>query len=147
MAIGRWVASLQSLSEAPSSETVVHQHVRAGRLAHRTLRTVMPKSGMRRYCGLLTSAVVVAEFVHPVDEARVERHIGAGIARANLRPGRTPEQILAAVSAALRTGARLLESMVERAEPAARTLAARAETIEAEVQSDLSISGTAYEPR
>lgn len=138
MALGRWIEALAALAEGPVSEGTIRQHVRAGRLAHRTLRTLRPGSGMRRYCGLLTSSLVVAEFVHPANRADVEGHMDSGIARARLRPSRSDEVILEAVSAALRTGARLVEGMVDRAEPAVLMLASSAETLESDVEARLS---------
>lgn len=137
MALGRWLAALHALGSEPVSDAVILRHIRAGRLAHRTLRNLKPRSGMRRYCGLLTSSVVVAEFVHPDNQACVEHHIEAGIARARRRPGRSDEMIQAAVSAALRTGARLVEDMAMRAEPVAKKIAASAETIESDVEARL----------
>ena len=137
MALGRWIEALSQLADHPVSETTIRQHVRAGRLAHRTLRTLKPGSGMRRYCGLLTSSLVVAEFVHPANVEDIEGHMDSGIARARLRPSRTDEAILEAVSAALRTGARLVEGMVDRADPAVKLLASSAETLERDVENRL----------
>lgn len=139
MALGRWIEALSALSDRPVSENAIRQHVRAGRLAHRTLRTLKPSSGMRRYCGLLTSSLVVAEFVHPANAPDIEGHIDSGIARAHLRPGRSDDAILEAVSAALRTGARLVEDMVDRAEPTVRLLASSAETLESDVEDRLRV--------
>jgi len=139
MALGRWIEALSQLNERPVSEATLRQHVRAGRLAHRTLRTLKPGSGMRRYCGLLTSSLVVAEFVHPANAADIEGHMDSGIARARLRPSRSDEAILEAVSAALRTGARLVEGMVDRAEPAVKLLASSAETLERDVENRLRV--------
>lgn len=136
MAISRWIDALQALSNRQVSAGAVDRHVKAGRIAHRSLRTLMPSSGMRRYCGLLTSSLVVAEFVHPDNQADVTAQIEAGIARAR-RGGRSDDVILEAVSAALRTGARLMGSMADRAEPKARAIAARAETVEAEIAEQL----------
>jgi hypothetical protein len=133
MAVNRWVHALQSLSESPVNEATIHRHVQAGRLAHRTLRTVRPRSGMRKYCGVLTSAVVVAEFVHPDNTDLVEARIEAGLQRARLDPRRSDEAILDAVSAALRTGARVAEMVADRAEPRTQALAERAESVESEV--------------
>lgn len=138
MAVNRWVQALQGLAGARASATVIHRHVQAGRLAHRALRTLKPGSGMRRYCGVLTSAVVVAEFVHPQDAPVIRREIEAGIARAQQGAGRSDAVVLEAVSAALRTGARLAESVADRAEPRALELAQRAESVEAEVKARLS---------
>lgn len=137
MALNRWVNALQSLSEAPVSEAVIARHVQAGRLAHRTLRTLKPNSGMRRYCGVLTSSLVVSEFVHPDNEAQIREEIQKGITRAKLDRHRSDEVILEAVSAALRTGARLAESTAEKAEPKARELAAQAERVESDVEARL----------
>jgi len=137
MALGRWIEALSALAEAPVPEATIRQHVRAGRLAHRTLRTLKPSCGMRRYCGLLTSSVVVAEFVHPANLADIEGHIESGIARAGLRPDRSDDVILGAVSAALRTGAGLVEGMVGRAEPAVLLLSSSAETLESDVEARL----------
>ncbi|MEM1023227.1 MAG: hypothetical protein AAF627_14680 [Myxococcota bacterium] len=137
MALNRWVAALQSLSEGPVSETVIFRHVQAGRLAHRTLRTLKPQSGMRRYCGVLTSSLVVSEFVHPGNAGHVAQEMKRGIERAKLDRRRSDEVILEAVSAALRTGARLAESTAEKAEPKARELAARAERVESDVEARL----------
>lgn len=137
MAVSRWVNALDALGKRPVSESVIDRHVKAGRLAHRTLRTVRPRSGMRKYCGLLTSSIVVAEFVHPETLPTIRVQIGAGIERAR-RGGREDDVIVEAVSAALRTAARLVDMMADRAEPKARAIAARAETVEAEVAAQLS---------
>ncbi|MGF1509523.1 MAG: hypothetical protein ACFB9M_08480 [Myxococcota bacterium] len=133
MAVNRWVAALQGLSDNPVTEGVVERHVQAGRLAHRTLRTLRPRSGMRKYCGVLTSAVVVAEFVHPENREHVDAKIVAGLRRARLDPKRSDEVILEAVSAALRMGARVAEVVADAAEPRTQELAARAESVEADV--------------
>ena len=138
MAVSRWITALVGLGAKRSSRSVIKAHIDAGRLAHRMLATLRPQADLRSGCGQITSAAVVAEFVHPDDSVLVNELLEEGLFRGRKARGiRTDEEVLAAASRALRTGAELLENMAAKAEPAAVDLLAQAEVVEAKVEADL----------
>ena len=110
-------------------------------VAYRTLRALRRKSGLIRV-GQLTSAVVVAEFVHPQDLPFVEDQIEEGWYRSRRALNmKSDEDVLAGSSRALREGAYLLEKMADRAEPALARLLEEADGLEARVERDLAQAG------
>lgn len=140
MAVGRWVTALQGLGKQGAPLSVVKGHIDAGRIAHRMLRTLRPKAQLLSGCGQLTSAVVVADFVHDEAQVYVAEQIEEGLYRGRNAPGvGSDEDVLAAASRALRAGAELLEGMADRAEPALRALGEKAEGLEADVEARLSV--------
>lgn len=145
MAVSRWVQAVLTLSEtrripAERLNTLAKGHVDAGRLAHRMLATLRSKAGLRSGCGQLACAVVVAELAPCEASEFLDEQIEEGLARAlHARGVRDEAHALSAASAAIREGARLLERMAERAEPAAEDLLSRAERVEADVEAKLRI--------
>lgn len=144
MAVARWVQAILTLStrEGQGSperrEALAKGHVDAGRLAHRMLATLRRGAGLRSGCGQLTCAVVVAELAPGDLQEFLDEQIEEGLSRAlNARRVKSGEAALGAASAALRTGARLLERMAERAEPAVQDLVRRAERVEDDVAAGL----------
>ena len=138
MAVSRWVAALVELGTQRNSATIIKAHVDAGRIAHRTLATLRPQADLRSGCGQITSAAVVAEFVHADDRAIVDEQLEEGLHRGLRARGiHSDEDVMAAVSRALRTAAELLEHMANKAEPAASDLLAQADVVEAKVEADL----------
>lgn len=134
MAVNRWVAALVDLGTAQASPTAIRAHVDAGRIAHRMLATLRPHADLRSGCGQITSAAVVAEFVHPDDRAVIDEMLEEGLFHGRKARGvRADDDVLAAASRALRTGAELLEQMATKAEPAAADLLAQADVVEAQV--------------
>lgn len=134
MAVNRWVSALNKADAKVLPEFVLKGHIDAGRVAHRMLVTLRPRDKLRSGCGQLASSVLVAELVHPDNLAFVEEQIVEGLFRGrNARGLRSDEDVLSAVSRALRAGAKLLERMADKAEPAAQTLAQQAEAVESEV--------------
>lgn len=139
MAVGRWVGALKELRLAPVSETTIRAHIEAGRIAHRLLVTLRPRDELRSGLGQLTSAVVVAEFVHEANLDDVDEQIDEGLHRAQTARGvRSPEDAVEIASRGLRAAARLLESMAERGEPAVFALLQEADVVEADVALRLS---------
>lgn len=138
MAVARWVMALATLAPAPRGEGAVKLHVEAGRVACRVFKTLRRGRGLRSGVGRLTSAVVVAEFLHPDDVPWAEIEIDHGLHSARFsRSIHSSEEALAAASAFLREAASILERVAERAEPAVDALLARAEVIEDEVAAGL----------
>ena len=138
MAVSRWVAALGDLTSLRVSRSMIKAHVDAGRIAHRMLATLRPQADLRSGCGQITSAAVVAEFVHPDDLAVVHEQLEDGLHRGRRARGiDSDEDVLAAASRALRAAADLLERMAGRAEPVAADLLARAETVESQVEAEL----------
>ncbi len=141
MAVGRWVGALDGLCRAAAGERAVRLHVDAGRVACRILRTLRRSQGLAKGVGRLTSAVVVAEFVHPEDAALVDVEIEHGLYEARFSPSiQGPDAALAAASATLREAAYLLERMASRAEPAVDAILDEADTVEEDVEAELSRS-------
>lgn len=138
MAVSRWVAALVDLGALRVSRSMIKAHVDAGRIAHRMLVTLRPQADLRSGCGQITSAAVVAEFVHPDDVLVVHEQLEEGLHRGRRARGiEADEDVLAAASRALRTAADLLERMASRAEPVAENLLAKAETVESQVEAEL----------
>ena len=138
MAVNRWVSALDELAAGPAPEFVLKGHIDAGRLAHRMLCTLKRRDKLRSGCGQLASAVMVADLVHPDNLAFVEEQIAEGLFRSrNGRGVKNAEEAIGAASRALRAAAGLLESIADRAEPAARALEAEAERVEATVAAAL----------
>lgn len=144
MATSAWVASLQGLRAHAHGETLLRSHVEAGRMAYRILRSVRRQLDHVEGIGQLTSALVVFEFVHPLDERFVAAQLCEGLARAraNAGPGQTDEDLHARVSAALREATLVLEAVAERSEPLADGLAREADGLERRVESLLEADGT-----
>lgn len=143
MAVNRWVWALNGLAERGASNAVVKGHIDAGRVAHRLLSTLRPKEKLRSGCGQLTSAVVVAEFVHDEHEVFVAEQIEEGLFRGRAAPGlKSDGDVMDAASRAIRAGASLLESMADRAEPAVQELVDAANDLEADVERKLTAFGT-----
>lgn len=139
MAVSRWVqAIVSSAAGGASLERQISSakgHIDAGRLAHRMLVTLRRGRGLRSGCGQLVCAVVVAELTPPELSEFLAEEIEEGLGRALTARGvRSHADALAAASAALRQGAKLLEGMAERAEPAALDLVTRADAVEGEVE-------------
>lgn len=139
MAVSRWIAALSELSSAPASERVIRSHIDAGRLAHRMLVTLRPRAGLRSGCGQLTSATVVAEFVHPENLQCVEDEIEEGLFRGHRLARSVSSESLAlqASARALGEASALLGRVADRAEPALEALLLRARTVETEVAFEL----------
>lgn len=138
MAVNRWVSALEQNATTPTSDAVIKGHIDAGRLAHRMLVTLRPRDQLRSGCGQLVSAVVVAELVHPSNQAFVAEQIEEGLHRGLLaRSVRTESDVIEAASRALRAGAKLLESMANRVAPALESLTQEAEEVEAAVEAAL----------
>jgi hypothetical protein len=138
MAVTRWVAALRELTKAPAAELQIKAHIDTGRLAYRTLSVLRPKHGLLTGCGHLTSAVVVAEFVHPDDAPFIEDELEVALDRGRTARGiGTIEDVVTVASKAIRAGAELLESMALEAEPAAADLLAKADAVEATVEASL----------
>ena len=138
MAVSRWHAALFDLSARPSSGAMIKGHIDAGRIAHRMLATLRPQADLRSGCGQLTSAVVVAEFVHPDNDGYVREQVEEGLHRGRRARGiSSDDEAIAAASRALRAAAELLEHMVSKAAPAAESLQSQAESVEAQVAADL----------
>ncbi len=134
MAVNRWVSALNRADTTVLPEFVLKGHIDAGRVAHRMLVTLRPRDKLRSGCGQLASSVLVAELVHADNLAFVEEQIVEGLFRGrNARGLRNDDDVLAAASRALRAGAKLLERMADKAEPAAEALAEEAEAIETQV--------------
>jgi len=134
MAVNRWVSALQRAHAEVLPEFVLKGHIDAGRLAHRMLVTLKPRDRLKSGCGQLASAVLVAELVHPDNLPFVEEQLIEGLYRGrNARGVASDEEVLAAASRALRAGAKLLERMADKAEPAAHDLTKEAEAIEEQV--------------
>jgi hypothetical protein len=143
MAASRWVGALKQLSNEKKSETTIKAHIEAGRVAHRLLGVMRPKGGIRSGAGQLTSAVVVAELAHPQNLVFVEEQIEEGLDRARSARGVwNVEDAIEAASRALRTAAELLESMADRAEPAACALVQEANAVEEKIASNLAAASS-----
>ena len=143
MAVNRWVWALTQLSEGGVSSAVVKGHIDAGRVAHRLLSTWKPERRLKSGCGQLTSAVVVAEFVHEEHAAFVAEQIEEGLFRGRgIARHRSASDVLDAASRAIRAGAALLESMADRAEPAVRDLVDKANALEADLEAQFTALGT-----
>lgn len=138
MAVSRWVAALFELGAKRAADGTIKAHIDAGRIAHRMLVTLRPQADLRSGCGQITSAAVVAEFVHPDDLAFVEDQLEEGLFRGMKARGiHGPEDVLSAASRGLRAAAELLEHMARKAEPAAAELLAQADGLEERVEADL----------
>lgn len=140
MAVSRWIEAIERPpGEGARSESrrqaLAKGHIDAGRVAHRTLAMLRRGRGLESGCGQLVCALVVSEIAPPGLERYLDEQIEEGFARASRSRG--DEAVYAAVSAALREGARLLESMAERAGPGASELLRQADDIEARVEADL----------
>ncbi len=137
MAVNRWLGALGDVGSGARSpsEAMLKGHIDAGRIAHRTLVGLKPRAGLKSGCGQLACAVVVAEFTPESQLSFVEEQIEEGLDRGRRARGiRSDNDVLKAVSAALRVGAELLEKMVESAEPAAQNLLNEAELVEDKVK-------------
>lgn len=138
MAASRWVGALKQLSAAKTSEATIRAHIEAGRIAHRLLGVLKRKGGIRSGVGQLTAAVVVAELAHPSNSTFIEEQIEEGLDRARSARGVwNNEDAVEASSRALRAAAELLESMADRAEPAACALVQEADGVEEKIAADL----------
>jgi len=138
MAVSRWLAALVELGRDRSSAAIIKGHVDAGRIAHRTLATLKPQADLRSGCGQITSAAMVADFVHPDDLPLIHEQLEEGLFRFRRARGiASDDDVIAAASRALRAGADLLERMVRKAEPAAADLLAQADVVESKVEADL----------
>lgn len=148
MAVSRWLDALQSQLPADAAgedperharaQALAKGHIDAGRLAHRMLRTMRRGTGMRSGCSQLVASVVVAELAPPALGGFVAEQIEEGMERAlRFRGVRAEADALRAASAALREGARLLESMADRAEAAVAQLRDQADAVEDRVAADL----------
>ncbi|MEM7675204.1 MAG: hypothetical protein AAF449_04275 [Myxococcota bacterium] len=138
MAVSRWLSALVELGERRSTASIIKAHIDAGRIAHRTLATLKPSADLRSGCGQITSAAMVAEFVHPDDLHLVNEQLEEGLFRGRRARGIAgDDDVIAAASRALRTGADLLERMVRKAAPAADELLAQADEVESKVETDL----------
>lgn len=140
MAVARWIEALVlSTEEGAEGDLARRQaqakgHIDAGRIAHRMLATLRSRAGLRSGCGQLVCAVVVAEMTPPDLAEFLNEEIEEGYTRAlNARGVDDEAGVLTAASAALREGARLLERMAARAEPAAQVLLDKAQTLESDV--------------
>lgn len=142
MAVSRWIQALVRAEARPQPDYLLKGHIDAGRVAHRMLVSLRRKDRLKSGCGQLTSAVLVADLVHPDNLAFVEEQILEGLYRGRSARGvRGDEDVLGAASRALRAAATLLESMAVRAEPAAEALRAEADGVEAKVEKSLSGAG------
>ena len=139
MATSRWVSSLQGLGRYPHGEALVRPHIEAGRVAYRVLRSVRRVLEHVEGLGQFTSALVVAEFVHPRDADYVAGHLREGLrrARAHAAPNQSDEVLFGYCSDALREATFLLESVADRSEPLARALVGEADGLEAHVEAEL----------
>ena len=138
MAVSRWVTALVEVGTSRSSPSVIKAHVDAGRIAHRMLATLRPQADLRSGCGQVSSAAVVAEFVHSDDLPIVFEQLEEGLSRGRRARGiESDDDVMAAASRALRTAAELLERMAKTAEPAAQELLEQADVVEQEVEADL----------
>lgn len=146
MAVSRFVSALKSSAASRATEATLRGHVEAGRVAHRVLGVLRPRSGIRSGVGQLTSAVVVAELVHPEDGALIEEHIEIGLDRARTARGvRTVDEAVEAASRALRVAAELLDAMADRAEPALEAILGEAESVEVRIAQDLESAADAHD--
>lgn len=138
MAASRWVGALKQLAVEKVNESTIRAHIEAGRVAHRLLGVLKPKTGIKSGAGQLTSAVVVAELAHPANAAFVAEQIEEGLDRARTARGVfNYDDAIEAASRALRTAAELLESMADRAEPAAVALVDEADGVEEKIAAAL----------
>lgn len=156
MAVARWIDTLVSSlppanrvssphREAPGTAlpadlerraALAKGHIDAGRIAHRMLASLKRRAGLRSGCGQLVCAVVVAELAPADLQEYLDEQIEEGFVRAlKARGVKEPADAMAAASAALREGARLLESMTARAAPAAEALLAQAAVVEERIES------------
>ncbi len=145
MAVSRWVDAIRVLPGEGSRNrriAAAKGHIDAGRIAHRMLATLRSRSGVRSGCGQLVCAVVVAELSPPDLCSFCSEQVEEGWERAlAARDIHDEDSALGAASAALREGARLLESMARRAELAVGSLLEQAEAVEARVARDLGDAG------
>ncbi len=140
MAVSRWMAALKELGVKPAGRPIIKAHIDAGRIAHRMLATLKPQADLRSGCGQLTSAAMVAEFVHPEDLPLIFEQLQEGLYRGHQARGvETEEDVIEAASRALRAGASLLEHKADEAEPAVNDLLSQAEGVEARVEADLRV--------
>lgn len=138
MAVDRWVTSLRGLSLSPASDGMLRAHIEAGRVAHLFLVSFRRGEDLKTGVGQLISAVVVAEVAHPENRGYIDSKIEEGLlwGRA-VRRVSSDDEVLEEASRALRSAARLLVRVAERAEPGIAHLLSEADCVERRVEVQL----------
>ena len=134
MATLRWVSSLHQVSLRKVSELRLKGYFEAGRVAHKTVRTLRPGKGLRPGIGAIVSGLLVLEFACAENRSSAKRLVLEALRRCRRKHLTGDTDMVRAVSQSLRVAADLLERMYKKAEPYRVELEQKAETLEDEVE-------------